>query len=217
MTSGFPVVEYSAKTSYDYDQAAGYEKLRFSGPLGKYRWRREQNAVGKLVEQIPQGSTVLDCPCGMGRWWPMLLTRASSIIAMDVSAGMLERAGERPEVTDGRVKLMLGDAENISLDDGSVDFVFSHALTKHLPWPVQYRVLEEFARVANKGVICSFSVLTPLKYRIWRQRNIVESYPFIEEELFKMAEWSGLDLVEMHSCTTPVGIERTVLFNKLHR
>lgn len=216
MSRDEPTIEYHAKSSYDYSQANSYEKTRFSGAMGRYRWKREQDAVGALIACIPKGSTVLDCPCGMGRWWPLLLERADEIIAMDISEGMLEKAAERPEVQSKSVRLMRGNAEEIPLEDGSVDFVFSHALTKHLPWPVQYRVLNEFARVARRGIVCSFSVLTPLKYQIWRRRNLIESYPFIEEELYQMAGWAGLRLVDMHSCTTPVGIERTVLFEKLN-
>jgi len=213
---GSSIAEYSARTAYrDSEVAAGYERVRFSGLLGRYRWRREQAAVGELVGAIPSGSTVLDCPCGTGRWWNLLLTRAKHITAMDISNEMVAFASKRPEVVAGSVELIVGDAEAIPLANDSVDYVFSHALTKHLPWPVQYNVLAEFARVARHGVICSFSVITPLKYRIWRRQRLVESFPFMEEELYWMAGQAGLRVIKMRNCTTPVGVERTVLFEKL--
>lgn len=206
--------QYEAKTSYDYGQAVSYEKVRFSSPLGRYRWQREQAAVSELINRIPPGSSILDCPCGTGRWWSLLLGRASQLTAMDISAGMLEFASKRPEVAANSIKLLTGDAEAIPLDDGAVDYVFSHALTKHLPWPVQYAVFKEFGRVARKGVICSFSVITPLKYQIWRRRKIEASYPILEEELQSLAQHAQLRVVTMRSCTTPIGMERTVLFER---
>lgn len=146
--------DYSAKTDYmDAGVAAQYEKVRFSGVLGRYRWKREQDAVGALVRRIPQVSTILDCPCGIGRWWPHLLPRAGKLIAMDISREMLDRASQRPEVAAHSIETMIGDAEAIPLEDGAVDYVFSHALTKHLPWPVQYKVFSEFARVARRGIV----------------------------------------------------------------
>jgi ubiquinone/menaquinone biosynthesis C-methylase UbiE len=206
---------YPAKTGYmNADLVADYERRRFSGALGQYRWRREQAAVGALIDRIPLGSSVLDCPCGIGRWWPLLLARAGQLTAMDISKEMLDAASRREEVASHSIELLTGDAEAIPLEDGSVDYVFSHALTKHLPWPVQYTVFAEFARVARKGIVCSFSVITPLNHGIWRRRNLAESYPFIEEELRWMAKWAGMRLVEMRSCTTPIGIEQTVLFEK---
>ena len=214
MTSVKAEAEYEAKASYDRQQATEYEKIRFSGPLGRYRWRVEQTAVAELVGRIPRGSSVLDCPCGIGRWWPLLLTRAGQLTAMDISPDMLEVAAQRPEALAGTVKLVAGDAEAIPLEDGSVDYVFSHALTKHLPWPVQYAVFREFGRDARKGVICSFSVVTPWRYQIWRRRKPAGSYPVLEEELEGLAQHARLRVVTMRHCTTPIGVERTVLFER---
>jgi ubiquinone/menaquinone biosynthesis C-methylase UbiE len=206
---------YPAKTGYmDTDIVATYERTRFSGVLGRYRWRREQAAVGALIAKIPMGSSVLDCPCGIGRWWPLILARAGQLTAMDISNEMLDVASKRKEVASHSVKLMRGDAEAIPLEDDSVDYVFSHALTKHLPWPIQHQVFSEFARVARRGIVCSFSILSPLNHPVWQRRHIPESYPFIEKEIHWMAKRSGIKVVDMRSCTTPIGLEQTVLFEK---
>lgn len=216
VSSDAMTADYSSKTDYmDETVAANYEQERFSGLLGRYRWKREQDAVGSLIGRIPQGSVILDCPCGIGRWWPHLLPRASRLIAMDISQEMLDRAASRPEVARHDIETRVGDAENLPLEDGAVDWVFSHALTKHLPWPVQYRVFSEFARVARNGVLCSFSVVSPVKYAIMQRRRMAKAYPLLEEELHWMAQWAGCRVVEAKSCTTPIGFEQTVLFEKL--
>ena len=206
---------YSAKRAYRSIRAARtYERDRFSSLLGRYRYLRERSAVSRIVKMLPWGSVILDCPCGIGRWWPVLSKKASTIIAADISDEMLavaydfQRAGATP------VSLMRCDAEQIPLADNSVDYVFSHALTKHLPVPVQYAVLAELARVARKGVVSSFGIFTPLTYEIWRRRNLVESYPLQPEELNRMAAAAGLKLVRKIRCTTVVGVEHTVLLEK---
>jgi ubiquinone/menaquinone biosynthesis C-methylase UbiE len=210
-----PGLQYSARDSYQGGSSIQeYERKRFSGLLGRYRYRREQRAVGYLVGLLPDGVTILDCPCGNGRWWPVLLRKARQILAMDISRGMLDQATRHAEELRLPVEVRAGDAENLALADRSVDYVFSHALTKHLPIPIQYRVLAEFARVARRGVICSFGIFTPLSYEIWRRRHLKESYPTFYEELEWMASFAGLKIQTRRSCTTPIGVENTVLFEK---
>ena len=194
---------------------AGYEAARFSGALGRYRKWREQRAVGAMVDMLPSGITVLDCPCGIGRWWPILLQRATEIRGVDISPAMLDAAKRRTRQMTIPVKLFQGDAEDLDFSDGSLDAVFSHALMKHLPLPVQHRVLAEFSRVTRHWVICSFSILNHLSYEFWRRRHLQGSYPVLPEQLAAMAGDAGLIEVSKRRCTTPIGVEYSVLFRKL--
>lgn len=210
-------MEYSAKTAYNIEgAAANYVQSRFSGILGRYRFHREQKAIRHILTPWPEGSTVLDCPCGTGRWWPILAAKASSIIAVDVSDEMLAFSREMARSYGMSIRVEKGDAEKLEMETGSVDFVFSHALTKHLPVPLQYKVLAEFARVARQGVVCSFGIFTPLTYRIWRRRHLKESYPVEFAQLQEMASAAGLAIEARIRCTSPVGVEHTVRFQKLH-
>jgi ubiquinone/menaquinone biosynthesis C-methylase UbiE len=209
---------YSASSAYaDYRQAVEYERIRFGGYLGRYRYRREQRAVRQLVEALPRDISVLDCPCGTGRWWDVLSRRASRIIAVDISDGMLRYARERARDHALEIEVTKAAAEALPLPDESVDVSFSHALTKHLPVPVQYQVLRELARVASTSVICSFGVFSHITYELWRRRRLRESYPILREELGWMADFAGLEISQMRKCTTPFGVEHSVLFMKKPR
>lgn len=210
-----PNQPYSAKTAYqDHSVAEAYEETRFSGWLGRYRWRREQTAVRSIVERLPHGIEVLDCPCGTGRWWPVLTMRATAIIGADASAGMLRFAAQRAQRSGAEVRLLEADAENLPFGDESVDYTFSHALTKHLPIPVQACVLREFARVSRSGVISSFGIFSHASYEFWRRRRPTESYPLLSEQLEWLADAAGLEREAARKCTTPIGVEHTVLFRK---
>ena len=209
-------IDYSARHTYvDYSVGAEYERVRFRTILGRYRRRREEKAVREVLSQIPTGVSMLDCPCGTGRWWPILASNAREIIATDISPGMLKHAGERASAMKIPIRVMPGDAEDLPLPDGAVDYAFSFALTKHLPWPVQFRVLKELSRVARVGVISTFGVLGHVSYEIWRRRKLAESYPLILEELTWMASEARLRIDHMIRCTTPVGVEHLVRFSKV--
>lgn len=208
--------EYGAREAYQsYSVAEDYERSRYSSLLGRYRYAREHRAVNDLLDRIPAGVSFADCPCGIGRWWPVLARRAKKIVALDISEGMLRYAGKQASTIDLDVEVREGDAEHLPLEDGSVDYTFSFALTRHLPLPVQFSVLAEFARVARSGVISTFSVMSHLTYEIWRHRNVHESFTMLPEQLGWMAAEAGLRIEKMNKCTTPIGVERVVLFRKL--
>jgi ubiquinone/menaquinone biosynthesis C-methylase UbiE len=213
--SSDPPKQYAAKSAYrDYSVAVEYEDARFKSALGRYRYRRERRAVRAMLDQIPDGVSMLDCPCGNGRWWDLLAQKADELIAVDISEGMLRYAGERARRAGIEVQLLEGDAEALPLEDDAVDYTFSFALTRHLPVPVQYRVLREFARVSRGGVISTFGVLTHLTYEIWRRRNLRESYPVLPEELAWIAADGGLEVADRRRSTTPIGTEYVVLLRK---
>jgi len=209
--------DYSAKSAYQsYEAAKEYEgRPVYSGIAGRYRGWLENRSINRLLGEIPRGSTFLDCPCGNGRWLESLARRASRITAIDVSEGMVRFTTQRAATMVLDIEVCQGDAEQLQLDDGAVDYAFSFALTKHLPVPVQYRVLAEFARVSRRGVLCSFSVLKHLSYAAWRGRNLSESYPVFIEEVGWMAEAAGLVIRRTARCSSPVGLEHVVLFDKV--
>jgi hypothetical protein len=210
-----PGAEYLAREAYlDPAVPATYEQVRFSGAMGKFRNAREQRGVGAIIDMLPGNLAILDCPCGIGRWWDRLATRARSIHGVDVSPAMLEAAEQRIPRIGVPVELSQGDAESLQFGDGSFDAVFSHALTKHLPIAAQHRALSEFARVSSDWVVCSFSVFGRLTYEFWRRRHFADSYPLLPEQLRDIASDVGLVQIADRRCTTPIGVEHSVLFRK---
>ncbi len=196
---------YSAKEFYDNEGVVdSYEATRFSGVLGRYRWRREQMSLAAMFDILPPHQTVFDCPVGAGRWAEVLIARGHFVFGADVSKAMVAAAKIRLESLKDNHLLGLGvmDAERLPLADASYDFVFSHALTKHLPNEVQERVFAEFSRIARKGIICSFSVTKGVQGALWRHRSIAEAYGLSLEDLRLLAETHGLVVEDMRRCTT---------------
>lgn len=193
-----------ARAAEHYGEAAG---TGGHGPLGRYRRALERRAVARLTAHIPEGATVLDCPCGNGRWLAAVAGRAGRIVGLDLSPAMLVQARARAGALGIEAAFLAGEVERLPLADGAVDFTFSFALTKHLPRPVQRRALAEFGRVSRLGVISSFPVFGPVSHALWRRRGLVESYPVSRKELDEMARNAGLRVTRLVRCSTPLGIE----------
>jgi ubiquinone/menaquinone biosynthesis C-methylase UbiE len=190
-----------------------YEARRFTGRLGSYVWRREQRGVGRIVGIVGNARSILDCPCGIGRWQPMLdLLNPGLIVEADFSPAMLDASGHFGEHRWPRVR---SDALVLPFVDRSFELVFSHALTKHLPLNEQESVLRELARVSNRHVICSFSVRQGLPGFLRRVRHAQGSIAIPRARLRELAQEAGLRIVDSAPCTTPIGLERSVLFEKI--
>lgn len=56
-------------------------------------------AVRRLLELTRPRGTVLDVPCGTGKYWPLVLGSGRTVVGVDQSAGMLRvAAGKHPDV-----------------------------------------------------------------------------------------------------------------------
>lgn len=212
-------MKYSAKEDYkSYETAENYERRKmYRGILGKLRSRIESKVITEIAESIHPNSIILDCPCGNGRWFETLSTNARKIVGLDVSPGMLNYAESRRASLKTEIQLLSGDATELALDSKSVDYTFSYALMKHLPVPLQYKVLGEFARVSRKGIFCSFAVLNPFSYSYWLWKRPPESFPVIRQELAMMARQAGLKVNQVIRISQPIiGLEFMIEFQFSH-
>jgi ubiquinone/menaquinone biosynthesis C-methylase UbiE len=210
-------LKYTAKEDYQSSETARTYEQRdmYNGVIGSRRVTTETHVIRQLADRIEPGSTLLDCPCGNGRWFEILSKNVTRIRAVDVSKGMVEYASQRQLPASVSVEVGLGDAENLALEDNEVDYIFSYALMKHIPVNIQFNIMKEFARVSRKGVFCSFAVLNPVSYAWWSRKKLPESYPVIREDLYNMAKHAGLKLTELIKVSQPVvGLEYFAVFQK---
>lgn len=96
------------------------------------------------------GKTILEYGCGDGVNTVVLANRGARIIALDISAELLDVARKRLEVNgcgEG-VQLLVGSAHRLPLPDESVDVIFGMAILHHLELDLAAR---EVWRVLKKG------------------------------------------------------------------
>jgi ubiquinone/menaquinone biosynthesis C-methylase UbiE len=120
--------------------------------------------------------SVLDLPCGAGRFWPMLMEKESRlVIGADYSAGMLDVASAAyPEYYPDRISCLRTSAFDIDLPDSAVDCIFSMRLLHHVGEAAdRSQLLREFHRVSRDTVIISLWV--DGNYKAWRRRQLEAS------------------------------------------
>lgn len=83
------LTERRAAVVAEYDRdAPTYDDLPYSADV-QYEW------VARLLRTVPVGGTVLDAPCGTGRYFPLVAATGRRVAGVDQSAGMLAQARAR--------------------------------------------------------------------------------------------------------------------------
>jgi ubiquinone/menaquinone biosynthesis C-methylase UbiE len=210
------VKPYTAKEEYLQTNVANTYLTRkvYSGFMGKWRRSREDFAVMSAIQKFMIGSSVLDLPCGFGRWFDFLSVRVDNIIGMDISNSMIN-AASKVKNSSVTIETSTGDAENIKLVDKSVDYIFSFAFMKHLPDSVKSNVIDEFSRVSDGRMIISFAVFNPINRVFWKLRG-GKGFPNTRSELEKMLNKKDLFISDSYGVGFPVlGLEKLFVIERV--
>jgi SAM-dependent methyltransferase len=129
----------------------------------EYRWDMQREWVTRVLSLIPSAGTVLDAPCGTGKYFPMLAAAGHRVAGADQSAGMLTRA---------RARGIAFSLERISLQDlsyaGQFDAVLTIDAMQHIPpedWP---GVLANVRRAVRPGGLVYLTVQELEQHHIQR-------------------------------------------------
>ena len=142
-----------------------------------------------------RGKTILEYGCGDGLNTVVLANRGAKIVALDISAELLDVAHKRLEANDccKDVELLVGSAHGLPLSDESVDVIFGMAILHHLELDLASR---EVWRVLKKGGRAIFeeptrnSKLVAKIRKLFPQRAEVSPFerPLTSEEMKHFAE-----------------------------
>lgn len=189
-----PQAPVHGANKYFGDIAAGYDAKRDTSP----KWTIEQTIIERMLSELQEGSTVLDCPVGTGRFLPCYVANKLKFIGMDRSGDMLVQSALKllPEdrvaewvaasnahntilpfkLKDHDSYLLIGDACQTGLKDKSVDAACVIRLTR---WLIEeqgpagiVQMLREMQRVARQKIILTARVAGH-KYSV--TRHLIES------------------------------------------
>lgn len=139
----------------------------------KFSDRMEHRMARRALALAGNPMSVLDLPCGTGRFWSMLAAEPRrELQAADYSQAMLDvaRKVRDPAVVE-RFRLLQCSAFEITLPNNSVDCVFSIRLMHHIGESAnRVTMLKEFRRVTRDTVILSLWV--DGNYKAWRRRKL---------------------------------------------
>ena len=117
--------------TYYKDIASNYEKKRKKQAW----WHVEQEQMAQLLDQLPDGMSVVDIPFGTGRFVPMYRKKGFKIAGLDASEDMILTAqnilGSDFDGIDARV----GDAASLPFKDNEFDLLVSTRFLRDLNRP----------------------------------------------------------------------------------
>lgn len=122
------------------------------------KWVCEQRIIEDMLSDLPEGSAVLDCPVGTGRFLPFYAEKKFLILGMDVSTDMLAQAQTKPLPKHARGELRQGDVRNTGLPDKCVDVAVNVRITRWLSPEDVVKMLREMQRVAKQKIILTARV-----------------------------------------------------------
>ncbi len=129
---------------------AGYDADAAAYGDDEYPWEMQREWVARVLRLIPPAGTVLDVPCGTGKYFPMLAAAGHRVVGADQSAGMLAQA---------RARGIAVSLEHTSLQELSYARQFDAVLTidamEHIPpedWP---GVLANLAGLSGRVAWCT--------------------------------------------------------------
>ncbi|MFP6807023.1 MAG: methyltransferase domain-containing protein [Pseudomonadales bacterium] len=165
--------ELAFSDKYDKAHSEAYYKKHKQGFWRNFSNSREIKTARRALKIAGNPESILDLPCGAGRFWGLLATgNARKLIAADYSSAMLEVASKsQPEIFSSKFTLLQTSAFDIKLPDSSVENIFCMRLIHHMAARSdRLRLLKEFHRVTQKTVCISLWVDGNIQS--WRRQKL---------------------------------------------
>lgn len=164
-------LEFSGK--YDSKHSLEYYKKHKDSIGRRLSNRREQSIAGKALAIAGNPATVLDIPCGAGRFWPLLCEKPDrTIYASDYSLSMITTAKQLQDpFFIRRISSFQTSAFSIGMKADSVDSIFCMRLLHHIvKKDHRMALLKEFQRV-TKDTVC-ISLWVDGNYKAWKRESL---------------------------------------------
>lgn len=135
-----------------------YRRTRYKGIDQKVVNKRERKILEKIFESIEEKSiSILDVPCGYGRFSELLLKKSLNLTSADVFFPMVLTARKYSPPPNSPHHFLVGDIKHLPLKDNSFDCIVTIRLFQHiLHSSARFQILKELHRVTKKFVILSF-------------------------------------------------------------
>ncbi len=170
------VEEYAYKKEFyrDVAVAADYDQHRFVTPARKRRNVRKWRAIKTALDQTTDVRSILDLPCGTGRFTGDLAGLGIDVVGSDISLQMMRQAQSSLGSEDGRILgYVQGDAEAMPFPTSSIDGIMSIRFMFHVDPVTRRRILREMGRVARRWIIVDYRHRYSARWVLWRFRHAI--------------------------------------------
>ncbi|OPX33059.1 MAG: hypothetical protein B1H40_01010 [Candidatus Latescibacteria bacterium 4484_181] len=185
-----------------------YEKERYRKPDQRLVDKAEKRIVRKILDRIGyQWHSLLDIPCGYGRFTPLFLERGLHLACSDLSGAMVTRCREKVVIEAGCTegKFIVSDIQHLPFEDNAFDCVFTFRLFQHIPTRQKRQsILSEISRVTQRWAIISFyrkNIFHILERKLIRRKTAIKM--ITKEEFSEEAAACNLNLKGLY-CVSPL-------------
>ncbi|MBN2331866.1 MAG: class I SAM-dependent methyltransferase [Deltaproteobacteria bacterium] len=170
------VQDFEFSKKYDEGHSRQYYEKHQEAFGRRMSDRREQQMARQALAIAGNPQSILDIPCGAGRFWPLLAEDPlRRLYGADASEAMLAVAvAKQPQPVSRRFTVLQSSALAIKLPEKTVESIFCMRLLHHIG-QVEDRlaIYREFSRVASRTIILSLWVDGNLKS--WRRKKMERS------------------------------------------
>ena len=182
--------------------AERYDRERFSSFPGRVFNALEKYNMRKAFRAVPRDQTVLDLPCGTGRFSEVLLEEGFKVIGIDISQAMLEVAKRKLERFGPRFETRVADVRELAQKESQrYDVALCARVLMHFPLEGQISFLRSVAELTRRRVVFTQSLSTPYQRLRRRIKRLLGNqppagYPITEAELKTLLAGAGLKEVD---------------------
>ncbi len=151
---------------------------------GRVRARRRAKLIG-LGARLGPGARVLEIGCGTGLFTEMFARSGCSILAVDISASLLERAKVR-ELPKDTVRLICGRFEDCGVE-GPFDAVIGSSVLHHLD--LADSLVKIHGLLGPNGIL-SFAEPNMLNPQVFAERKLRRLFPSVSPDETAFVRWT---------------------------
>lgn len=192
-------MDWDPTTHYDETAVAErYDRERFSSLAGRAFNALEKHHIRKAFKQVSRAATIVDLPCGTGRFAEVLLDEGFRVVGIDISPPMLEVARRKLQRFGARFEARVADVRELAKQEKKrYDVALCARVLMHFPLGEQIEFLRSVVELTKARVVFTQSLSTPyqrLRRRIKRLlgNQAPAMYPITEMELKTLLAGAGL-------------------------
>jgi SAM-dependent methyltransferase len=163
--------EYKKGFYRSEEVAKDYDAHRFTSPSRKRRNAREWRIVSRALARAREVETILDVPCGTGRFAGEFARTGREVIGVDIALPMMRVAVDKTRVIRAVHGFVCADAERLPFSDGAVDCVASIRFLHHVDPARRVVMLREMARVSRRWLLLDYRHKYSTRYAQLRLRE----------------------------------------------
>jgi len=163
------MVDVAAMTANRYrgDYAKEYDTAREA----QERWQVEDITVRDMLSTVKLGASILDIPCGTGRFLNFYRERGLHSINIDLNPDMLNEARKK----DAEADLRVGEIQKIDLPNQSVDIAVCVRYLNLVPEREMMQAIRELQRVTKSLIIFTLRIGENIEMGQRHRRHTMET------------------------------------------